>query len=308
MFLHNDRKLFQSVIQEITDDTGVDAALIEKDYYVTLVLKRLVEKEPLLIFKGGTCLSKCYKLIERFSEDIDINLENVNSQTQSRKKQMKDHIDDTVREFGFELLNPQDIASGRSHNGYKIGYPTLYQGIAFPNMVLVKTMFLVDTFPTQRMEAGSLVYDHLVQSGDYAAIAEYGLIPFEVTVQSLERTFVDKVFALGTHYINDRMYWQSRHLYDLYKILPHIKLNKDMENLFDEVRVAWKSRKGNQNWTAAEDVANFPKLLKEIITTEAYRSDYENVTTKLLYEQVPYEDTIRSLKKIVSEMEGGSAM
>ena len=50
-------------------------AIIEKDYYVTLVLRELAKQVPNLLFKGGTSLSKCYKIIDRFSEDIDITLD-----------------------------------------------------------------------------------------------------------------------------------------------------------------------------------------------------------------------------------------
>ncbi len=54
---------------------NVAPALIEKDYYVTLILKCLNQEIPGLLFKGGTSLSKCYKLIDRFSEDIDLTLD-----------------------------------------------------------------------------------------------------------------------------------------------------------------------------------------------------------------------------------------
>ena len=46
--------------------------MIEKDYYVTMILRLLSQKLPNVVFKGGTSLSKGYKAINRFSEDIDI--------------------------------------------------------------------------------------------------------------------------------------------------------------------------------------------------------------------------------------------
>lgn len=50
---------------------------IEKDFWVCWVLKHLFTLEgiPELRFKGGTSLSKVFRLIERFSEDIDISLD-----------------------------------------------------------------------------------------------------------------------------------------------------------------------------------------------------------------------------------------
>jgi len=57
--------------------SGITEKAIEKDWWVTLTLKALfgTDYAKHLIFKGGTSLSKGWKLIERFSEDIDIALE-----------------------------------------------------------------------------------------------------------------------------------------------------------------------------------------------------------------------------------------
>lgn len=60
--LHKDRVNFEQIILKVSEDTGIDASIVEKDYYVTLFLKRIVEVIPSIIFKGGTSLSKCYKL------------------------------------------------------------------------------------------------------------------------------------------------------------------------------------------------------------------------------------------------------
>ena len=69
--LHNDRELFEQLILRTSESLGIKAEIIEKYYYVTLFLKELVSVSPEIIFKGGTSLSKCYHLIDRFSEDID---------------------------------------------------------------------------------------------------------------------------------------------------------------------------------------------------------------------------------------------
>ena len=50
----------------------VSEDIVEKDYYVTLILKKLSEIEYPVVFKGGTSLSKVFGVIDRFSEDIDI--------------------------------------------------------------------------------------------------------------------------------------------------------------------------------------------------------------------------------------------
>lgn len=64
----------KSVYESIADKVGLPAQVIEKDFWVTAILQTIFSL-PIaehLVFKGGTSLSKGWKLIERFSEDIDI--------------------------------------------------------------------------------------------------------------------------------------------------------------------------------------------------------------------------------------------
>ena len=73
-YLHNNRAEFLTAINLATEKYGVLPAVAEKDYYVTLILRGLAERLPFIVFKGGTSLSKCHKVIKRFSEDIDVAL------------------------------------------------------------------------------------------------------------------------------------------------------------------------------------------------------------------------------------------
>ena len=72
MRLHNDKDLFETLVIEVSEKLGIVPVIIEKDYYVTLFLREIVNRQPNIIFKGGTSLSKCYHLTNRFSEDIDL--------------------------------------------------------------------------------------------------------------------------------------------------------------------------------------------------------------------------------------------
>ena len=88
MLLHNDKENFDIVIRAASRYFNVSQAIIEKDYYVTLVLRELAKQVPNLLFKGGTSLSKCYKIIDRFSEDIDITLD-WEHQSQGKRRNFK---------------------------------------------------------------------------------------------------------------------------------------------------------------------------------------------------------------------------
>ena len=72
MFLHKDKQVFEEVISATSEFLGRSIDIVEKDYFVTMILKLLCKHYDNVVFKGGTSLSKALHLITRFSEDIDI--------------------------------------------------------------------------------------------------------------------------------------------------------------------------------------------------------------------------------------------
>ena len=87
MYLHEDREMFRTIVEQVAEESGKNSIVIEKDYYVTLILKLLSEQLELCVFKGGTSLSKGFRVINRFSEDIDITFnEHIG---ESRRKKLK---------------------------------------------------------------------------------------------------------------------------------------------------------------------------------------------------------------------------
>jgi len=90
MYLHRDRETFKDIIEQAADSSGRTPAVVEKDYYVTLILKLLSEQLSQCVFKGGTSLSKGFHVIDRFSEDIDITFnEHIG---ESRRKKLKNVV------------------------------------------------------------------------------------------------------------------------------------------------------------------------------------------------------------------------
>ena len=61
MFLHNDKELFKDIITETASSLGIDPSIIEKDYYVTVFLKEIVNIQPDIVFKGGTPIITGYQ-------------------------------------------------------------------------------------------------------------------------------------------------------------------------------------------------------------------------------------------------------
>lgn len=295
--LHNDRALFEQVILRVSEDTGIEASIIEKDYYVTLFLQRIVERMPNIIFKGGTSLSKCYKLINRFSEDIDLNIDTESHPTEGQRKKLKENIVSIVEEFGFTLTNPDDVRSRRDYNRYIVDYPTIFPTGYLKEHLVVETAVYIKAYPYRRMQASSLIFDYLNRNGYTDLIEQYNLRPFELNVQAAERTIIDKVFALGDYYLSNAVHEHSRHVYDIYKLLGVVTLDDTMKQLVREVR---EERKPHVNCRSAKDGINLNALLREIVEKAVYKSDYEEITSKILFEVVPYETAVRALQIIIN--------
>ena len=295
--LHNDSPLFEQVILRVSEDTGIEASIIEKDYYVTLFLQRIVVQLPNIIFKGGTSLSKCYKLINRFSEDIDLNIETETHPTEGQRKKLKEVIVSIIDELGFTLINPEKVRSRRDYNRYIVDYPTIFPTSYLKEHLIVETAVYIKAYPCKRMLASSLIYDYLERNGYTDLIEQYGLQPFELNVQAAERTLVDKVFALGDYYLSDAVHEHSRHVYDIYKLLDVVTLDDSMKELFRNVR---EERKPHVNCRSAKEGIDMNSLLQEIVDKDVYKQDYEDITAKILFENLPYETAVTALRKIIA--------
>lgn len=191
--LHSNRELFEQAILRTADATGIAASIIEKDYYVTEFLRKMTSYQPDMVFKGGTSLSKCYKLIQRFSEDIDLNVEDRPSEGQ--RKALKRNILAVVDDLGLSLSNAEEIRSRRDYNRYVINYPALQGATYLKQQLIVETVVSMRAFPNHPMDASSFIYDFLKDTGREDIIREYNLQPFSINVQAAERTLLDMISA-----------------------------------------------------------------------------------------------------------------
>lgn len=119
-YLHEEKTSFQDAILAASAETKLSPEAIEKDYYVTFILRYLARKLPYIVFKGGTSLSKCWKVIDRFSEDIDITIDEAISQGQ--KKKVKEILVEATDALGMKALNLENTRSRRDYNKYEIAY------------------------------------------------------------------------------------------------------------------------------------------------------------------------------------------
>lgn len=141
MQLHEEKELFEQLILVTSEWKQIPPALVEKDYYVTYVLKYLSKTVPEMIFKGGTSLSKCYHLIERFSEDIDITVSS--NPTNSNKQNFKKAIVKMSNECHLPITNGDKIQSRNQFNRYEIDYFPIHTMQGLKEHLYIETVMMV---------------------------------------------------------------------------------------------------------------------------------------------------------------------
>ena len=108
--LHDARADFLKVLERTSAQTGFPLRLLEKDYYITVVLSRINELSNDLIFKGGTCLSKIYYSYYRLSEDLDFTLKLSGNSTRTTRsnaiKAIRGGLRSFLKAFG---MNVEDL-------------------------------------------------------------------------------------------------------------------------------------------------------------------------------------------------------
>lgn len=295
-YLHENREEFTNAVNLASEYFHILPIIAEKDYYVTMILRELSECQDFIVFKGGTSLSKCYKAIKRFSEDIDITIDS--KLTQGQMKKLKESIKAIAEQLGMTIPNIDETRSRRSYNRYILEYQSVLSepDDAVQNAVLMETSFAEVSFPTAVLPVHSYIGDMMVEEAP-EELKNFRLEPFEMKVQGLDRTLADKVFAICDYYMQNRVKKHSRHIYDIYKLLQIIPQTDEFKALVKEVRDV---RAMTNICSSAQSDVNVPEMLKFLIENEIYKEDYENITARILEEDVSYDVAIEAVKKIAS--------
>lgn len=149
-------------------------------------------------------------------------------------------------------------------------------------------------FPTQSVEIHNYIGDYLENRNRKDIAEQFSLEKFSMNVQSLERTYIDKIFALCDYYMQGKSKRYSRHLYDIYKLT--LLINFDL--LVKEVR---KHRAQMTVCPSAKAGVDVPAIITEFCGNSFYfyKEDYQSITSYFTEDFVPYEDTIKNMQKLI---------
>ena len=284
---------WKEIVETVARELGRSEQMVEKDTIQSMFLFELAKSELPFVFKGGTSLSKVYNLIDRFSEDIDLSMNR--RPTQSERVKSKELIIEIAENLGLVLSNPEDIKSRYDYNKYVFKYESLFSAI--PLEIIIETSYYQSVYPVDKQVVGSFVGRFCLERNIILPVT-FEAAEVMMNVQTIERTFVDKVFAVCDYKIQNMQDRDSRHLYDICKLLREVEMNEELDKLIDMVR---DDRMQSKNNPSAQLEYLIPDMLKAIIRSRFYESDYKNVTQKLLYEDISYDYAIEKGIAIVAE-------
>lgn len=312
MKLHENKELFRQSIEFTAQQMKILPIYVEKDYWVTYVL-HLIFHDAIgteTIFKGGTALSKCFGLIERFSEDIDLV---VLKRDGEGGNQLKNKLKRITNLVSTKLTEVDE--EGITH---KVGmlrkiaysYPKTFTG-RFGQVrenIIVEATWLGRYEPYHTTPISSYIFTMMEAAGQHQIAEEYDLLPFEVQVLHVNRTICEKImslvrFSYGEDPITD-LQNKIRHTYDLHQLLKVSDINNFFESAAFEEMLSIvgqddvASFRNNNEW-----LVNHPKDAKIFSETEATWKELENTYTNdfvnLVYGKLPTsEEVLGSLLKI----------
>lgn len=313
-----------NAIETIAKKLNITPPSVEKDVWVTAVLRALfaLPYTEYLSFKGGTSLSKCYNLIERFSEDIDIAIQRdfLGFDGSLSKTQISDKLRRAACSFVRDKLQ-FDIAKQLENHEIRLDlfsvrvnitpvtttdpeiievhYKSHYNELSYLEPIVkieVSGRSMIE--PLQKVAMQSLVDKEFPD-------ASFADTSFEVNSVVPERTFLEKIFLLHEEFAKPQKFMRtermSRHLYDLAKlddaaIVEKALNNKELYNSIVEHRRIFVGLKDFDYDTLAPRTI---KIIPPDFIISEWQQDYKTLCETMIYgESLPFNKLIDKIKQL----------
>ena len=312
------------VFTQASVQTGINVNLTEKDWWICQVLSALFKLPSAehTSFKGGTSLSKCWKLIDRISEDIDIGIDReylgfggTLSKTQISDKLRRAACSFVRDKLQFELHEAL-IDEGIAEEMFKIHVNITSVTTTDPEIIEVEYPSLFETNPyirnVVRIEVSGRSMSEPVQTVTLNPIidevfpdARWEKSTFDVRAVLPERTFLEKIFLLHEEFSkpteNIRVERMSRHMYDIGQILrtPIAERALNDEQLYRQVIQHRKTFIGLRGFDYDSLFPSSLSILPPESVQDAWRSDYEQMRLHMIYgESIPFDELMEQLRTL----------
>ncbi len=324
-------------VQAVAKDRRIEDRAVEKDWWVTIILKALFNTEcgQFLLFKGRTSLSKGWGLIQRFSEDIDIAIDRKfyhdvlgysfavgenNSQLMRLRKASRDYIhgvlspelETKLKEYGVQGFTVENVTEAITETGTK---PVDHDSDPTVINVFYSSLFpeySSDINPCVKIEISCLSMDEPFEKRMIDSLINQKFDDTDTDSRAVirtvkpSRTFLEKCFLLNEEFQkqNPRSRRMSRHLYDIEKIMD---TDYGREALADAslYKSIVEHRRRFYHLGYVNYDADYPSVIDFIPkgeVLEAFRKDYnDNMVNGYIYgEAVDFDSIIRRMNDLKS--------
>ena len=310
------------ILNQASNNTGLPAIAIEKDWWVTLALKAsfALKYSPNIVFKGGTSLSKGWNLIERFSEDIDLaidrkffgfegdiskskikNLRKISCQfisatfLENLKKQFTEwKVIDECK------LNAQPINdSDKDPQVIEIHYNSVFDKSDYlPQRVLIEISSRSLMEPSENREINSILSAAFPNQ-------EFVTEPFSISTVLPQRTFLEKIFLLHEEFSQDtakiRIDRLSRHLYDLEKLMDteHGKAAIKDTELYNGIVTHREKFNPLRGLDYSNHIPGKIKIVPPDTVIKEWEKDYQAMTQNMIYgDPLSFDNLIKRILEL----------
>lgn len=314
MKLHENRRLFRQAVQVTADRMGIPAVYVEKDYWVMFALFSIfgsdVGKDA--VFKGGTALSKCFNLIERFSEDIDLVVlrgdTETNSHLKTKLKSLSLLLNEVLPEVHIEGVTRKKGMNRKTAHDYVKVFAGDYGQVR--DVIVLESSWLGSHEPYLTRGVVSYVGQMMLETDQGNMAEEFGLLPFQISVLDPTRTVCEKIMSLVRFsYAETPMVdlkKKIRHTYDLHQLLRQDELvgffhSSAFEEMLHQVaKDDIEGFRNNNKWLVFHpSEAYFFRDLDTIWVElkDTYSSEFKN----MVYGELPIEDDVFGTLKMIQE-------
>ena len=259
-------------------------------------------------------MSKGYRLINRFSEDIDIAMIEENLSGNALKTKIR-KIEKEITVGLTEAVEPNITSKGSMFRKSVFEYPSSISGILLGNTarrVIVEINSFANPYPYVKQDISSFITEFLSETNKQETIETYNLQSFSLNVLDKRRTVIEKLVSLVRFSFSENpaqaIQSKIRHFYDLYYLAQDTECAEymrtdqfriDFSELLEHDKAAFDTPDGwrVKNLTESPLIVSLPALW------EGLRTTYQNELTQLAFTEVPDEkEVVEFLKNIVNRI------
>ena len=296
------KKNIINIVNDYSQEFGIAPQFVEKDYYVVKVLSEISKinyPDLKIIFSGGTCLSKAYHKIQRFSEDIDFRVHTERPFTRAEKKAFCNFILEKLDNKDNYHIIQETVKKGNENNFFcfEIEYEKLHEGSNLRPNIKAEFTFENLILPSTECEISSFIGKFINEE----PIKVNCIHPIEVIANKFSalmwRVFIkDRTKPLHSKENDPTI---VRHLHDI-AALEDMLYTKEFVELLQKSYETDKGRGGFDNNYTLPEFINI--TLKKITEDKVYKKEYSDFVDSMSYakdfEVITFEKAIDSFKKL----------